>query len=495
MASFAENYEDQEYCLVHRPNHHQSPANHSALFERKHDEPRFEKLRNELPTISSNDEYGSLKEVMIGRGEHSYFPAIPIAAAANIVPRYHLHQFRPYNPIPADIVQKASWELDNFAHAMEKLGIRVHRPEKVDWGNVKIDESKEGPEGQGSGYTSSMMRDGLMVVGETVIESAFSWDCRRHEVELLHGEWLHALAHDDDEKVEIVRAPKTRKVAEDRIFDVKQGARWAINNSRVAFDAADFTKLEKGIVVTHKSNTTNQKGIEWVRSHLPHGWRLIVIEPKKGNTSEMHIDATLTPLFPGTALYNPELVDLKELRRHKPLDTWRLLPAPINQSWAEYPPSFMCHNEHLAMNVLVLDHKTVVTEEQDTEMHKLFERLGMKCIKLPFKHVGCLGGSFHCATVDLRREHGASSEGMVAGRLSEPTFAYSPPAEASESLREDPAFVQHRRKMMLDRFHRLQSEGAELQSHSQPQQYPFARRVHSQYPYQHQHPSDCSYID
>jgi glycine amidinotransferase len=58
----------------------------------------------------------------------------------------------------------------------------------------------------------------------------------------------------------------------------------------------------------------------------------------------------------------------------------------------------------LAMNVLVIDHETVVTEEQDKDMHALFESLGMKCIKLPFKHVGCLGGSFHCATVDLRRE-------------------------------------------------------------------------------------------
>lgn len=485
MELFAENHEDPEYCLVHRP---QGPATAIPSTLSKN-------LHNELPKISSNDEYGPLKEVMIGRGEHSYFPSIPIAAAANIVPRYHLHQFRPHNPIPAEIIRKASWELDNFACVMEKLGIRVHRPEKVDWGNVKIDESKDGQEGHGSGYTSSMMRDGLMVVGETVIESAFSWGCRRHEVELLHGQWLHALAHDDDEKVKIVRAPKTKTIADDRIFEIQQGARWAINNSRVAFDAADFTKLEKGIVVTHKSNTTNQKGIEWVRSHLPRGWRLIVIEPKKGNTSEMHIDATLTPLFPGTALYNPELVDLKELRRHTPLDTWRLLPAPIKQNWAEYPPSFMCHNEHLAMNVLVVDHKTVVTEEQDTEMHKLFESLGMKCIKLPFKHVGCLGGSFHCATVDLRRGHDASGEGEEGGRLSEHMFAQYPPApeDVSGSLREDPAFVRYYRQLMLDRIHRLQSQRLELQSRSQPLQYPAAQRIHSQYPYQH--PSDCPYIN
>lgn len=383
---------------------------------------------------------------------------------------------------------------------MEKLGIRVHRPEKVDWGNVKIDESKDGKEALGSGYTSSMMRDGFMVVGETVIESAFSWACRRHEVELLHGEWLHALAYDDDGKVKIVRAPKTKTLADDRIFDIQQGARWAINNSRVAFDAADFIKLEKGIVVTHKSNTTNQKGIEWVRSHLPHGWRLIVIEPKKGNTSEMHIDATLTPLFPGTALYNPELVDLKELRRHKPLDTWRLLPAPISQNWAKYPPSFMCHNEHLAMNVLVVDHKTVVTEEQDTEMHKLFESLGMNCVKLPFKHVGCLGGSFHCATVDLKRGHEGSNGGPVRNRPAEPSIISENGNRPCEPVfaryldfpgipQEGSAFAQYRQQSMMDRSHRLQSQSA------QSPQYPAARGIHTQYPCYYSQPSDCSYIN
>jgi glycine amidinotransferase len=362
-----------------------------------------DQIDDDLPKVSSSDEYAPLKEIFVGRGEHSYFPAIPMSAAANIVPRYHLDQFRPNNPIPKDIVEKATWELDNFANTLSKMGIKVHRPAKVDWGNVTVDEHNHESRGRSSGYTSSMMRDGLMVVGDTVIEAAYSWTCRRHEIELLHGHWLSALQK-QDRNIKIVRAPKTKTVAEDRIFDVEQGARWAINNSRIAFDTADFTKLEKGIVVTHKSNTTNEKGIEWVRQHLPHGTKLIVIEPRPGNNSEMHIDATLTPLFPGTALYNPELVDLEELRRHKPLDTWRLLPAPIDQRWAQNPPSFMCHNEHLAMNVLVIDHQTVVTEENDKDMHKLFEDLGMKCIKLPFKHVGCLGGSFHCATVDLVRE-------------------------------------------------------------------------------------------
>jgi glycine amidinotransferase len=433
MATATFNPNDPDYLLINRTQRTISSSN-------------YESIQDELPKISSHDEYAPLREVMIGRGEYSYFPDIPLPAAANIVPRYHLHQFRPRNPIPEDIVRKATWELDNFARTMEKMGIRVHRPEKVDWGNVKIDENAPGEHGKGSGYTSSMMRDGLIIIGETVIESAFSWTCRRHEVEMLHGKWLHALSSDKDEKLKIVRAPKTKTVAEDRIFDIEQGARWAINNSRIAFDAADFTKLEKGVVVTHKSNTTNEKGIEWVREHLPKDWRLIIIEPKAGNNSEMHIDATLTPLFPGTAVYNPELVDLEELRRHEPLKTWRLLPAPINQGWAQ-PPSYMCHNEHLAMNVLVLDHKTVVTEEQDTEMHKLFESLGMKCVKLPFKHVGCLGGSFHCATVDFRRGENESRGRPFAARNMEMDY---------RRFREE-AFALRRQRLMVER-HPIRSD-------------------------------------
>jgi glycine amidinotransferase len=235
----------------------------------------------------SDNEWSRLIEVVVGRASHSCFPHIPIKALANIVPRYYLDEFvKPNNPIPQEILDKAEAELDNFAHILQNYGVKVRRPEVVDW-------VKEG------GYTGSMVRDGLMVVGNTIIEAAFSWPCRRREIELMHGPMLEEF--EKNGTYSVVRAPTPP--APDHIFDIEPGAFWVINNSRTAFDTADFMRIGKH-VVGHLSNATNQKGIDWVRAHLPPGYELIIFESK--NEKEMHMDVTFVPLKQGTALYYPD---------------------------------------------------------------------------------------------------------------------------------------------------------------------------------------------
>lgn len=62
-------------------------------------------------------------------------------------------------------------------------------------------------------------------------------------------------------------------------------------------------------------------------------------------------------------------------------------------------------SDWLVMNVLVLDPHTIMVDEFDPEFAKfLEEECGMKTIACPFRHVNSLGGSFHCATIDLVRE-------------------------------------------------------------------------------------------
>lgn len=334
----------------------------------------------------SEDEWSPLKEVIVGRAEHSQFPSERMSVMASMMTKCYLDEFRPNNPFPADIVEKAQIELDNFAAVLESFGVVVHRPELVDWGKV-------------GGYTGSMPRDGLLVVGDTIIESSFSWKCRRHEVELAYGPILKMLA---EKGYRIVRAPKPPEV--DRIFEVGPASKFCINNSRVAFDAAEFTRLGK-TVVGRLSHMTNEKGLDYVRAHLPAGYNLVVIDSH--DERAMHIDTTLVPMMDGTAIYNPGKVDFEELRRHKPLNTWRLLPEPYKPKDSEYPPPYMSGPD-LIINVLSLDEKRVICEKDDLKMQEFYRELGMEPIALPFRHVWSLGGSFHCATVDLRRERRTS---------------------------------------------------------------------------------------
>ncbi|KAG5930349.1 hypothetical protein E4U42_001864 [Claviceps africana] len=350
------------------------------------------------PLISADNEWSRLKAVIVGRAEHSAFPSEPRAVFEACMPAEHVDEFRPGNPFSADIVAKAQAELDNFASVLQQHGVKVYRPDEVDW--LKV-----------GGYTGSMPRDTLMTVGNTLIESPFAWACRRREVDLAYLNILRELSSGSG-PARICRAPTI--IGKDTIYDASflSGSRdaasangdvpvWSINNTRPAFDVADFMRLGKTLV-GQLSHVTNMKGIEYLRAQLPDGYSVEVLHTTDDHA--MHIDTTILPLRQGLAIYNPERVTEAELRRHAVFTGWDLRPCAIKPKPRASPPMYMC-SPWLVLNTLSLDEKKIFIEEHDVEFANwLKEEFGMEPIMLPFQHVNCLGGSFHCATVDLVRE-------------------------------------------------------------------------------------------
>lgn len=117
----------------------------------------------------------------------------------------------------------------------------------------------------------------------------------------------------------------------------------------------------------------------------------------------MHIDDTIMPLRDGLLIYDPGIVTETELRRHDVIRDWDLRAVPFTPEGHSQPPLFMT-SPWLFMNVLVLDGRKVLVEEHEVEFSRWLEELGMVPIACPFRHVNSIGGSFHCATVDLVRE-------------------------------------------------------------------------------------------
>ena len=300
----------------------------------------------------------------------------------------HFHSSpRPSNPLPAVLLARADAELDNLAEVLESHGVQVHRPQVVDFQKVK-------------GYTAAMPRDGLMTVGDTVIEACFAWQCRKHEIELSFSPMLDKLAA---EGARIVRAPR---LAKDTIYDGKlrdgingHGAtnghvsanddtnghtttdrrsngvnddhEWAINNSRPAFDCADFMRC--GIILIGQlSNATNMAGVEYVRAALPKGYCVEFL--KVNDPHAMHIDATLLPLRPGFLVFNPERVTEQELRRHEVFHDWELMPYPHTPTNVGDTELYMT-SPWIAMNVLSLDPNTIIAEEKEIQYVEWIEAL------------------------------------------------------------------------------------------------------------------------
>jgi glycine amidinotransferase len=57
----------------------------------------------------------------------------------------------------------------------------------------------------------------------------------------------------------------------------------------------------------------------------------------------------------------------------------------------------------LNMNFLMLDEKRVVVERQDEPMISCLKRWGFSPVLCSFLNFNSFGGSFHCATLDVRR--------------------------------------------------------------------------------------------
>ncbi len=361
------------------------PASSASTISRAASKPKL---------IDADDEWSPLKAVIVGRAEHSCFPSEPRHLTRAFVPPRYLDEFRPHNPFPAEIVDDAQWELDNFADVLRQHGVTVYRPDEVDW-------LKHG------GYTGAMPRDRLLTVGNTLIESIPAWQCRQREIELGFSTILSQLSHPEEAAWRVFRQPTLH--GRDTIYDGKDRddfdstRDWAINNSRPAFDAADFMRLGKHII-GQISHATNQKGVDYLRAVLPEGYTLELIKPDIPNV--FHIDTTILPLRKGLLVYNPQYIREDELRGLKALEGWQLHAYPL---WPRDPgppngPEQYMASRWLVLNGLSLDDKHIFVEEKATEFAGwIKEKFGIEAILLPFAHVNSIGGSFHCATVDLVR--------------------------------------------------------------------------------------------
>lgn len=350
------------------------------------------------PVVNSYTEWQPLEEVVVGRLGGGVFPTWQASMAATMPEgSWAVFQEHGGSPLPEEQVRAADEELDQLAATLREEGVTVVRPDPVDHA---VPFSTAGWSSAGGLY-SAMPRDCLTVVGETIVEAPMSWRCRYHEAESFRpivksyfrqgAKWL----------------PAPRPQLTDELFtgaDPHDG--WAVNDFEPVFDAADFMRFGRDIVV-QRSHTTNDFGISWLQRALGDAHRIHLLDVNDPHA--MHIDATICPLAPGTLLVNPE--------RYVPSGLfagWDVIEAPkptLPSDW----PMYFC-SPWVSMNLLSLDERTVVVERQEEPLIELLTEHGFRCVPVDFRHVYSFGGSFHCVTLDVRRRGGNGSYLRHAGR-------------------------------------------------------------------------------
>ena len=345
--------------------------------------------------VNSWNEWDPLEEVVVGRLDGAAAPPAHVTMVGNLPARaarlYPLLAGRPY---PKILVRPAERELDGFVRLLEGEGITVRRPDVVDFARRFAT-----PHWRSNGFCTASPRDGILIVGDEIIETPSCWRSRYHELDAyrpLFKEYFAAGAR-------WTAAPRPQLT--DELFDYdfrvpKAGEplRFVVNEFEPVFDAADFVRCGRDLFVT-RSNVTNRTGIEWLRRHLGPGFRIHEIESRC--RQPMHIDSTFMPLAPGKVLVNPDYCDVERLPAV--LKTWDVLIAPRPDPCEGIMSRISMCSPWTSINVLMLDEKRVVVDKSQVTLIRAFKDWGFEPIPCAFLSYGPFGGSFHCATLDVRR--------------------------------------------------------------------------------------------
>jgi glycine amidinotransferase len=355
-------------------------------------------IRNEEAAVAcpvnSFDEWGLLEEVIVGRLEGATIPPNHPVVTFN-VPRSvaKIYRFVGGFRYPKLLTAPAQRELEEFIRVLQAEGVRVRRPDVFDFA-----KKTKTPFWNSTGFCIACPRDGFLVVGDEIIETPMAWRSRAFEpwcYQRLFREYFEGGAR-------WTAAPKP--MLRDSLYDEDYRTpepggpiNYVVDESELVFDAADFVRCGRDLFVT-RSNVTNETGIRWLRRHLRDNYTIheIVSHARQ----PMHIDSSIVPLGPGKLLINPDYIDPSLLP--EVFKTWDVLiapkPDPVRGVVAP-----MC-SEWISINMLMLDEKRVICEKTQPTMIKALKSWGLEPIPLEFLHYSPFGGSFHCATLDVRRQ-------------------------------------------------------------------------------------------
>ncbi|MGK5543732.1 amidinotransferase [Streptomyces sp. URMC 127] len=346
--------------------------------------------------VSSHNEWDPLEEVIVGRLEGATIPSGHPVVGCNLPPwAARLQGLAAGRRYPRMLVERAQQELDQFVALLQSLGVTVTRPQAVD------NRRRFGtPDWSSQGFCNACPRDSMLVVGDEIIETPMAWPCRYFETH----PYREVLKDYFRRGARWTAAPKPQLtddlfVADFRVPGPGEPVRRILTEFEPVFDAADFMRAGRDLFVT-RSNVTNRMGIDWLRRHLGPRYRVHEIESRC--RTPMHIDTTFVLLAPGKVMVNPEYVDADRLPAV--LRSWDVLvapePDPIEDRLLKF--ASMC-GKWLSMNVLMIDEERVIADRHHTGMLRALKKWGFEPIPCDLLHYAPFGGSFHCATLDVRR--------------------------------------------------------------------------------------------
>jgi scyllo-inosamine-4-phosphate amidinotransferase 1 len=338
--------------------------------------------------VNSNTEWGTLKEVILGRAEFAQIPNIKNHDIHCVdYANYDSVQGLPGGYYPQQIREETVEDLEVFKQQLESIGVKVLRPALTDSG-----KKFSTPDWQTDGYYTYCPRDSVLAIGDMLIETPMPLRARYFETFAYREIFKNYFKNGS----RWISAPKGQLF--DELYDRSELTHAStLTDFEPAFDAANIVKCGKDILYL-VSNSGNRFGAQWLQSTLGDKYRVHVMTDVY---AYVHLDTTIMPLAPGVVLLNGKRVgdhncpaffkNWKKIYFTDPVET------PFEENWAAASP-------WLGMNVLSLSDKLVAVEERQTNLIKQLEQNGFDIMPVRMRHCRTLSGGPHCVTLDTVRD-------------------------------------------------------------------------------------------
>lgn len=304
--------------------------------------------------ISSYNEYGTLRKIIVGDATHANWPVHDPVFRAEAEHTLWKETPLPSGPVPEWIIDEANQDLEGLCNILTQHNVEVVRPAPL---NFQTHD----------GLYNYCPRDRFIVHGGTIIDPAMMYPCRDMEYQC----YVDVLEQAD----RVIRMPRG------------QG---------MVLDAANILRVAKNKWLFLESASGNRAAYDWLCQTLPE------VEIELCNFyAGVHIDSTIVALNTNTFVVNGARVSSATLPRMLQDKTVLYVNQVVPQRFHEYPYA----SKWIALNMLSIDPQTVIVDAKQTELiQNLKNQLGMTVIPHELRHSRTLGGGFHCATLDLVRD-------------------------------------------------------------------------------------------
>lgn len=335
--------------------------------------------------VSVNNEWGKLREVIVGTIDNANMPTHG--------KDLHCINYATENEIPNDeigfwdkkVYDETQEDLENLTNLLKDIGVKVFRPSSID-----TQKKVSNGHWETTQYYTFCPRDTVTVIGNNILESPMSLRSRQFETDCFKDIFIEKM----NEGANWVSAPKPR--LSDSMYQREDLSKITLNNHEPVFDAANILRSNNDILYL-VSNTGNLKGAKWLQNFLGKEYRVHTIE---NVYSYIHIDSTIALLREGLCLLNPERVNENNIPDY--LKSWDKIWCPPMVDIGYHKT--MRASVWIGVNLLSVDENTVIVDNRQTELINKLKKYNIDALDCKIRHSRTLGGSFHCVTTELLRD-------------------------------------------------------------------------------------------